>query len=131
MGMILGFYLPLMSRARNDDCFAAFWTLGLNLYRWHTFFDFKSGNGIDDIFDWVEFLTIPGMTGYQIFLTNRSCFRQRRFNEKTHWMHKFHTKGTYGIPGFLKPEKKPEIKNIGDRTHKVEWKDILKYDWDD
>jgi hypothetical protein len=71
IGLILGFYLPLMSRARNDDCFAAFWALGNNLFRWHTVFDNKNPRNFDSLSDWIEFLLVPGMTGYQIFRTNR------------------------------------------------------------
>jgi len=64
MGLVLGFYLPLMARARSHDCFASFWTLGNNIFRWHTFFDNRVPAEFDTIYDWVDFLGLPVMTVY-------------------------------------------------------------------
>ena len=64
LGIFLGLYHPLMARARNYDCFASFWALGNNLFRWHTFFDNTSPLYFDTFYDWINFLSVPILTGY-------------------------------------------------------------------
>ena len=101
-GLILGIYIPLMSRARNHDCFAAFWTLGNNLYGWHAIFDNKGPHNFTTAYEWITFLLVPTMTGYQLFKTNRACMAQRAFNESADWIKKFKTHGTYDLEKFTK-----------------------------
>ena len=73
VGIMLGTWLPFMNRARNSDCFTNFWSLSLNIFRWHPLFDFADGRTFANFFDWVTFLSIPTLTIIRFYNTSKAC----------------------------------------------------------
>jgi hypothetical protein len=95
-GLLLGAWVPLMQRARNYDCYAAFWGVAISWFGQHKIFDDEVAP--EGFIEWGLWLIAPSFAIIQMFTTNLSCNTQSEFAGKVPWLTKYYQgdkMGTY------------------------------------
>ena len=67
MGLMIGLWIPLMKRARNNDCFSMMWTLAMDMAKWSVTLDKTDVKKFEGFWDWMFFLLTPILTSVQIW----------------------------------------------------------------
>ena len=108
LGVIMGVYGPLNARARDDDCFSAWYTWGVASIELSNFFN--KAFDIHSVKDWMALILKMGLYGYETYLVPAICIPELEWNKANPWNTNF---------GFLADDVK--IPFVGMTTEEINW----------
>ena len=83
LGVFIGVYGPLNARAREDDCFSAWYTWGVSTVELSDFFNKRFDNSFWR--DYLELIIKLGQYGYETYLVPAICVPELEWNKANPW----------------------------------------------
>ena len=87
LGVVMGVYGPLNARARDDDCFSAWYTWGVASIELSNFFN--KAFDIHSVADWASLIIKMGLYSYETYLVPAICVPELEWNKANPWFQNY------------------------------------------
>ena len=95
VGLFLGFYVPVMSRSRDYDCFSRHTTLMVSFSNYYIYFDKRFTGGA---LEWISLSFKVLLDSFSVYRIFSVCMADRETNIINGWLLQYKTKSISGAP---------------------------------